>query len=252
MKDEYLKAYQRKVDEIKELDVSTEEKRVLAANAKEEILNQYKQSYKKDDENKNDNSSTIENKDPIDNILNKFEEREERGEVGIQLQESSEFLSPDNLFATMDLDDLLSDVELGEDGDEDESEFLDGDELLASILEDFDDFDPSLLDEEFNIDDYFSDLNIEDDQLPQSNLSDFEQEEKNDLEVDVLSVEEINEGQIIDEQIDDEELLEIQTESIKELEKEREKVQKLGIVEVILLIILIILICIVIYLTIGV
>lgn len=252
MKDEYLKVYQRKVDEIKELDVSTEEKRVLAAKAKEEILNQYKQSYKKDDDNKDDSSSIIENKDPIDNILNKFEKREERGEVGIQLQESDDLLSPDNLFATMDLDELLSDVELEEDALEDESEFLDGDELLASILEDFDDFDSSLLDEEFNIDDYFNDLNIEDDQLPKSNLSDFEQEEKSDLEVDVLSVEEINEGQIIDEQIEDDELLEIQSESIKELEKEREKVQKLGIVEVVLLLILIVLICIVVYLTIGV
>ncbi len=176
MKDEYLKAYQQKIEEIKTLDVSPEEKRKLAADAKNEILEQYKTSYIKEKENtakkeQAPKETTGSNGDEIGNILTKLEEREERGEVGIDLETPTEFMDPDALFSTMNLDELFSTLGIEDDGVEAEEE-TDGDDEIHSFDELFMDSDAlfaGLLDEveeEVETEDILNEFDLDADTQP--------------------------------------------------------------------------------------
>lgn len=315
MKDEYLKAYQQRIEEIKALDVSPEEKRKLAADAKNEILDQYKTSYIKGKEeaakqvvepnqekevvvqteakieqSKVDNHSEQEtaqgDQDDIGNIINKLEEREETGQVGIDLDTPTEFMDPDALFSTMNLDDLFSSLGIEDDGEEvevdEDSElssiddiFMDSDALFAGLLDDFDEVedevDSSDILNEFDLGedtaeleptgalsadaiDIFNMINEEDNQP--DNPTTQEHQPGSSIETNVEEIEELIEGVIVD---DEDEVTELSTEAVdtnseelEELEKERERAQKLGIIELALLVVLIMLVIIVVYLIIGV
>ncbi|WOO89072.1 hypothetical protein R2F61_09445 [Mollicutes bacterium LVI A0078] len=177
MKDEYLKAYQQKIEEIKTLDVSPEEKRKLAADAKNEILEQYKTSYikeKEDTAKKQQEEAPKEVKqtegDEIGNILTKLEEREERGEVGIDLETPTEFMDPDALFSTMNLDELFSSLGIEDDGVEPEETegddeihsfdelFMDSEALFAGLLDE--------VEEEVETEDILNEFDLDADTQP--------------------------------------------------------------------------------------
>ncbi len=141
MRDEYYKAYEQKIEEIKQLDVSAEEKRKLAEEAKVDILNKYNSDKlkKKAEEAKQD-------EDPIDDIITKLEEREQRGEVGIEIEQPTEFINPNELFATMNLGDLLINENLDQLQSDDHltqdvivnDDFIDGEHLFAEMFDEFD------------------------------------------------------------------------------------------------------------------
>ncbi|WOO87319.1 hypothetical protein RZE82_09405 [Mollicutes bacterium LVI A0039] len=303
MKDEYLKVYQQRIEEIKTLDVSPEEKRKLAADAKTEILEQYKNSYIEEEKKVAKApevkpvqpvakaSSKIDEADPIGSLLNKFEERDDRGEVGIELVDApsmlsdvadDEFLDPDALFETMNLSELLESLGI-DDEDEDETsvgiegeipsgdlgnDFMDVNDLFGDLFDDGEDEDqqvPDLL-AEFDLN---SEDKPEEEQPETSEVSetaakvvvDNASAVKVSLEADVDEVEELTQGTITDgDKISDDEdmnAVDLDAESIeelKELEKERERAQKLGVIEMALLVVLIILVIIVVrlYINIGV
>lgn len=329
MKDEYLKAYQQRIEEIKELDVSPEEKRKLAADAKNEILDQYKNSYIKEKEEAAQNEAkaaqentvnleseeassnqaveeledeeseiqisevvekeepavdeldseeseleepVLETDDSIDNILNKLEEREERGEVGVELDTPTAFMDPDALFATMNLDELFTslgieddfeDVELGTDPELTDLDdmFMDSEALFAGLLDDIED--------EVLANDILNEFDLDEDTKPLEPSTALDEQTAlafkvvnedqestiNSIETEVDEVEELVEGTIVDDEefaTEDEELDPNSINELEELEKERERAQKLGAIEMALLVVLIVLVVIVVYLIIGV
>lgn len=263
MKDEYLKAYQQRIEEIKALDVSPKEKRKLAADAKDEILEQYKVSYGKENNREtvnetvkqpapvqsndalepNDEQAVIspegqepkdEEQDPIDNILNKLEEREERGEVGIEIDAPTEFMDPDALFETMNLDELFSSLGIEDEDDDDSLElttsnsdevniddaFINVDDLFAGLLDDFEDeLNSEVISEQFDLGNTSDQLipnpaistetaetfiaiveeEVEESPAPVTRGG-YETPQVTTIETDVEEIEELVEGSIIDDQ----------------------------------------------------
>lgn len=224
--------------------------------------------------------------DDIDNILNKLEEREERGEVGIELDTPTAFMNPDDLFSTMNLDDLFASLGI-EDEDFEDEEIGDESELLADLDEMFMDSEAlfaGLLDDvedEVEADDILNEFDLNEDTKPLepnailnaetaevfNSLNEDQADEQevvieqteddtqvvSSIETDVDEVEELTEGTIVDEDTDVAEELDPESvNELEELEKERERAQKLGAIEMALLVVLIVLVIIVVYLIIGV
>lgn len=224
MKDEYLKAYQQKIEEIKTLDVSPEEKRKLAADAKNEILEQYKTSYikeKEDTAKKQQEEAPKEVKqtegDEIGNILTKLEEREERGEVGIDLETPTEFMDPDALFSTMNLDELFSTLGIEDDGVEPEETegddeihsfdelFMDSEALFAGLLDE--------VEEEVETEDILNEFDLDADTQPL--------EPNAILGADVADlVSEINDEEDATEDVEEETIEEVEEDATEEVEED--------------------------------
>lgn len=175
MKDEYLKAYQQRIEEIKALDVSPEEKRKLAADAKNEILDQYKSSYIKEKEVAAQQEAQIATNNDEDKILQTAAETVEtpNEETRIEADEAKDEIVPGNVESNEDtietpaseaddIDNILNKLEEREERGEVGIEldtptaFMNPDDLFSTM----------------NLDDLFASLGIEDE--------DFEDEEIDD------------------------------------------------------------------------
>ncbi len=230
MKDKYLKIYQQRIEEIKKLDISPEEKRNLASIAKNEIFEEYKNNHKnlKEEEQKLSETKT----DEIGNIIEKLEEREERGEIGINLKkedniEADGFLNPEELFSTLELDSLVFEDDTSDDLLSENDEFLDSEKLFEGI---FDEFETELSIQE----------NIKTDSSTKNGVT----------EVDVDEMEVVFEEEIPETQNENTSIEEF--DEVEQIEKEKKRARKMSIIEIELIILLIILVLIVVYLIIGV
>lgn len=301
MKEEFLQAYQKRIEEIKTLNISPEEKRGLAAKAKDEILSQYKESYISEKETpvaetpvntetpvipvpivqteQEDLSAIPVNEDdPINGILNKFEEREQSGQVGIKPlsdvdPDANGIFSPDDLFSTMSVGELFDGMDLDADDQIEvasvEPTVLATEDVIEPATannfqianESLSEFDlnspqPASVVDDFNLTEDVDSTNpFNLNQTPEPAPA-FAKETPSNLssptitsgEVDAV-VTEVKEGSLNEEPSNmvDVNLDEKSMQELDELEKQRDKSQKLGIIEILLMLVLVVLVAVVLY-----
>lgn len=316
MRQEFIQEYQKKIEEIGKLDISSDEKRTLAEKAKKEIMSKYRTSYidEKEIESSNTQSTANSNnqqsedfvntileqnsskdqanekdEDPINGILNKFEERELSGQVGVKpleepVPDSNGVFSPDDLFSTMSVDDLFGGMDL----DDEEVEIND---TSTSIVgeNNLQQNEPSIISpkpqenpvSEFNLNstptnnDPINEFNLNQpvstnqfqpqennpfnlNQTPEPTVT-FAKEPTVESVTPIVNsgeanamVTEVNEGYIVDDQsMSDVNLDEKSLQELDQLEKERDKSQKLGIIEILLMLVLVVLVAVVLYILIN-